>query len=97
MLRDEKGLRHIEQDLHLVSFPVCLWLLRTMESTSLFFSARRSALVMILLGINLLSRSSGKVREQQELSEHSKEAKLGVRPDPPLFYSLRLGSTVYLD
>lgn len=53
LLRDVKGLRHIEQDLHLVSFPVCLWPLRTMESASLFFSARRSALVMILLGIKL--------------------------------------------
>lgn len=34
--------------------------------------------------LNLLSRSPGKVREQQELSEHWKEAKLGVKPDPPL-------------
>lgn len=34
------------------------------------------------------------MREQQELSEHSKEAKLGVRPDPPLSYSLRLQFTL---
>lgn len=55
------------------------------------FSARQSALVMILLGIKFaISEPGGKVREQQELSEHSKEEKLGVRPDPPLSYSWRL-------